>query len=411
MKVLIADDDGLTRKLLEGTAEKWGYEVVAVADGVTAWEELRKGDGPRLALLDWMMPGMTGLALCEKLKQSTEMPYVYVILLTSKSGKEDIVQGLDAGADDFLTKPVSSSELRSRLAVGVRILSVISPMASPGPHVEGYEIIGPLGKGARGIVYRAIQNGTRREVALKLIRIERVNEDEKARFLREVELTAKLDHPNTVRIYSSCVQDGVYGYAMELVDGVDIANYVKEKGLGERDILRLMQKVCSAVGHAHARGIIHRDLKPGNVLVTRQGDPKIVDFGLAKSLMSLDEGRAFLTEEGLVVGTPAFMAPEQAAGRTSKVDTRTDVYGLGILLYRLLLNEHPHDLKGPLEEVLRRVATQEIRPPRLIKPDMDSRLAAILTKALARDPRRRYATANELAMDLETLLSVMYPGA
>lgn len=175
-----------------------GYEVHAVADGIAAWEELKKADGPRLALLDWMMPGMTGLALCEKLKQSTEMPYVYVILLTSKSSKEDIVQGLDAGADDFLTKPVSSSELRSRLAVGVRILSVISPMASPGPHVEGYEIIGPLGKGA-DIVYRAIQNGTRREVALKLIRIERVNEDEKARFLREVELTAKLDHPSIVR--------------------------------------------------------------------------------------------------------------------------------------------------------------------------------------------------------------------
>jgi serine/threonine protein kinase len=279
--------------------------------------------------------------------------------------------------------------------------------ASPGPlpHVEGYHIVEPIGQGGMGTVWSAVQLSTRREVALKLLgKGAFSSEKSQARFEREVELTARLEHPNIARIYDSGLHQGVHYYAMELIEGIPLDKYVKEHNLTQRQILELMRTVCEAVQHAHERGVIHRDLKPSNILVTPDDQPHVLDFGLAKGFL---EGDSVVTvsADGEAAGTPAYMSPEQAAGKVEKLDTRTDVFSMGVVLFRLLTGESPHDLSGTRYEVLRRIAKEDAKRPREITKDIDRELEALLLKALAHDPKDRYPSAGALAQDIENYLN------
>ncbi|MHC4508729.1 MAG: protein kinase domain-containing protein [Planctomycetota bacterium] len=272
------------------------------------------------------------------------------------------------------------------------------------PDIEGYRIIEPLGQGGMGMVWRAEQLSTRREVALKLLISQRVDSPKaQARFQREVELTARLDHPNIARIYDSGLHQGMYYYAMELIEGIPLDQYVTSQSLSRTEILALMQKVCQAVLYAHLRAVIHRDLKPSNVLVSPDGRPHILDFGLAKALLDEDEALT-ISIEGQIAGTPAYMSPEQAAGHHSQLDTRTDVYSLGVILYELLLGQSPHDLGSSMFGLLNQIAEGTIRRPREINKSIDSELEAILLKALALNPEDRYASAGALAKDINNYL-------
>lgn len=277
--------------------------------------------------------------------------------------------------------------------------------ASYSPEIEGYKITGRLGEGGMGTVWRTVQLSTHREVALKLLS-ERRFESQKSRlrFVREVELTARLVHPNIARLYDSGLYRGVYYYAMELVDGVHLDQYVKEQNLSQRQILELMWIVCQAVHHAHKQGVIHRDLKPSNILVSQDGQPHVLDFGLAKTFLR-ESSDATVSIEGDVAGTPAYMSPEQAMGRKEQMDTRTDVYSLGIILYQFLTGESPHELSGTRFEIVRRIVEEEVRRPREISRDIDCDLEALLLKALARDPDDRYLSAGEMADDIDNYLN------
>ena len=275
----------------------------------------------------------------------------------------------------------------------------------PLPEVEGYEILGPLGEGGMGTVWRAVQQATRREVALKLLRTGAFgSEKARLRFDREVELAARLEHPHIARVYDSGICQGESYYAMELVAGVALDEYVAQHRLGQQQILALMETVCRAVQHAHQRGVIHRDLKPSNILVTPDGQPHVLDFGLAKAVL---EGQAdvSVTVQGEVAGTPAYMAPEQAAGRVDAIDTRSDVYSLGVILYRLLIGTSPHDLSGTPYELMRRLVEEEVRRPRDLTKAVDRELEVLLLKALAHDPERRYASAGDMADDIRNYLT------
>jgi serine/threonine protein kinase/tetratricopeptide (TPR) repeat protein len=270
--------------------------------------------------------------------------------------------------------------------------------------IEGYEIIERIAEAGQGQVWRAIQLSTGRQVAIKVPRVRSVNSEvNMLRFEREIELIARLEHPHIARIYDSGVDRGQYYYVMDFVSGLNLDEYVLQNKLTHRQILGLLRSICLAVQNAHQNRVIHRDLKPSNIIVTGDGHPCIVDFGLAKAILE-DEQVPTISMDGETVGTPAYMSPEQAAGRVDEVDTRTDIYSLGVILYNLLTGESPHDLSGSRQQVLRRIADGQVKRPRTICPSMDRDIETLLLKTLDRDPDRRYSTASGLADDIENYL-------
>jgi WD40 repeat protein/predicted Ser/Thr protein kinase len=274
-----------------------------------------------------------------------------------------------------------------------------------GPLVPGYRVEGQLGQGGMGIVWRAIQKSTRRPVALKLIGPAAFGSERgRLRFEREVELASRLEHPGIARVYHSGNYQGLCFYAMELIEGRHLDRFVSEQKLAARQILELVRAICDAVQYAHQRGVIHRDLKPSNVLVTADGQPHIVDFGLAKGVEQA-EGDLSVTEEGHFAGTLAFMSPEQAAGDSDRIDIRTDVYSLGALLYLLLVGDTLHDSHGARYEVIHRIVHEEPRNPRKLNPGIDAELETLLLKAIATEPQERYGSAAELAAEIGRYLA------
>ncbi len=277
--------------------------------------------------------------------------------------------------------------------------------SAPAPQIEGYQILEKLGEAGQGQVWQAVQLSTGRQVALKVPRIGLLSpKSTLARFEREVEIVAQLSHPHIARIIDSGVHRGLYYYAMDLIEGKHLDQYVRENDLSQRQILELMSTVCEAVQHAHQNGVIHRDLKPSNMLVTRDGHPFIVDFGLAKSLME-SEATATVSLDGEAAGTPAYMAPEQAAGRRKQVDTRTDVYALGVILFRLITGTFPYDVSTSILDTLRNIQECDpIRPSKLVR-HLDRDTEAIVLKALEKEQGQRYQSVAELNGDINCRLA------
>ncbi len=278
------------------------------------------------------------------------------------------------------------------------------PTPAETPDIEGYRIIDKVGEGGMATVWRALQLSTQREIALKVLGAGTFGSKKaRIRFEREVELTARLEHPNIARVYDSGLHRGMYYYAMELFEGEHLDKYILGRQLTKRDILELFHTVCQAVQYAHQQGVIHRDLKPSNIVVTDDGQPHILDFGLAKALLESDKDLT-VSVDGDFAGTPAYMSPEQAAGHFDAIDTRTDVYSLGVILFNVLTNQWPYDLSGSQYEVLKNIQEEEpIRPSKIV-PRFDADIEAMLLKALAKRPSERYQSITEFANDIHCWL-------
>jgi WD40 repeat protein/tRNA A-37 threonylcarbamoyl transferase component Bud32 len=265
----------------------------------------------------------------------------------------------------------------------------------PGTCVAGYEILDELGRGGMGVVYKARQLALKRTVALKMIRDSALaGSADRARFRQEAEAVARLQHPNIVQVYEVGEHEGTPFFSLEYCPGGSLAGKLQAMPLPPDEAARLAEILARAVHAAHQAHVLHRDLKPANVLLAADGTPKVTDFGLAKRL---DE--AGQTASGAVVGTPSYMAPEQAAGRTKEVGPAADVYALGAVLYECLAGRPPFRAATALE-TLRQVLAEEPVPVRRLQPGVPRGLETICHKCLHKEPRKRYASAEALAEDL-----------
>jgi formylglycine-generating enzyme required for sulfatase activity/predicted Ser/Thr protein kinase len=269
--------------------------------------------------------------------------------------------------------------------------------------IEGYRLIRELGRGGMGVVYLAHQNSTKREVALKvLIEGPFASTTARRRFEREVELASRFTHPHIVTVLESGLARGRPYVAMQYIAGERLDRFVKNRALAVRDILLLFAKICRAVGYAHQRGVIHRDLKPSNILVDSAGEPHVLDFGLAKQEHEI--APYTVSVAGQLVGTVPYMSPEQVRG-SADIDVRSDVYALGVVLYRLLTGRFPYDVTKDVRETFGNIASAAPIRPRQVRRDLERDVETIVLRALAKEPARRYQSAAQFAEDIERFLS------
>ncbi len=349
----------------------------------------------------------------------------------------DVLRSLDAALRSARTGDGDSGETMDvpppgpGEALSTSDLFTASPVVHP-KRVGPYKILDVLGEGGMGVVYQAEQlEPIRRRVALKLIKLGMDTKEVVARFESERQALALMDHPNIAKVYDAGATE--YGrpyFVMEYVPGVSITDYCDTHRLDTKERLQLFIQICHALQHAHQKGIIHRDIKPSNILIMWQDGepvPKIIDFGVAKATNQRLTERTLFTELGQIIGTPEYMSPEQAEMTGLQVDTRTDVYSLGVILYILLVGVFPIDpeelRRGGYSEIRRRIREEDPPKPstRLTRLQQDSELIAqkrrtslrslvrelrgdldwIILKAMDKDPARRYAAVSELAADVE----------
>jgi serine/threonine protein kinase len=343
-------------------------------------------------------------------------------------------------AEDFLQDPAPGAERpEGAPAASTLVLNEAAPGEKAGDRIGRYKLLQLIGEGGCGLVYMAEQEEpVRRRVALKVIKLGMDTKQVIARFEAERQALALMDHPNIARVLDAgATETGRPYFVMELVRGIKITDYCDEHNLSTKERLELFMQVCHAVQHAHQKGIIHRDIKPSNILVARPGPdssgvPKVIDFGIAKATQGRLTDQTLFTAFEQFIGTPAYMSPEQAELTMQDVDTRTDIYSLGVLLYELLAGRTPFDAEGlvasGLDAMRRTIREQEPeRPSTKLSTLLEGELTAtarhrhtdapklvhllrgdldwIVMKCLEKDRARRYETASGVAMDIRRHLN------
>jgi serine/threonine protein kinase len=274
-----------------------------------------------------------------------------------------------------------------------------------GEMLSHYRVLEKLGEGGMGVIYRALDTRLERTVALKVLRPEVLGDsDRRRRFAREARAASALNHPNIVTIYDIGSDRGVDFIAMEYVEGESLHRRLAERRLPFEEVLRYARGIAEALAAAHATGIVHRDVKPANAMVSRTGDIKVLDFGLAKwteapaaDSEALTRSASHYTEEGVIVGTVAYMSPEQAEGKA--VDARSDVFSFGVVLYELVCGQRPF-LGSSVTTLLSAILRDTPPPPRRLRPEAPSDLERVVLRCLEKDPGKRYPSAGELCRDL-----------
>ena len=317
----------------------------------------------------------------------------------------------DREAVSFLERPaieVAAHALATEArSAQLRVEDEAAPARPLPAEIGPYRIVRLLGEGGMGVVYEAVQEHPHRTVALKVVK-PGLAPSLLRRFEHESQALARLQHPGIAQIHEAGVADTGFGpqpyFAMEFIRGQPFREYTEAHHLGLRERLVLMVKICQAVEHAHQRGLIHRDLKPGNILVDETGQPKILDFGVAR----VTDSEAQVTRQtdvGQLVGTLEYMSPEQVLADPAEIDTRSDVYALGVILYEVLAGRRPYKLSRQLHEAVQTIREEDPAPLSAVSRDYRGDIETIAAKALEKDKSRRYGSAAALAADIERHLA------
>jgi serine/threonine protein kinase len=317
---------------------------------------------------------------------------------------EASLASLDPAPDPLLASLASTvAQGRASDTVPIHLIEM-ARAARGGPPLPGrvgrFEVLEQIGSGSYGSVFKARDAELNRTVAIKILRTGRLGDAEDLdRFLREARSFAQLKHPGIVTLYEIGQQEGQYYLVEEFVQGTTLAALLAAGALPFRESAEILAQVCDALRVAHQQGVIHRDIKPANILIDPDGRPHLADFGLAK----VEGEEKPVTHSGDILGTPAYMSPEQARGQALHVDARTDVYSLGVVLYELLTRERP--FQGNRRMLILQVLEDEPRPPRQLSEKIPRDLETICLKAMAKSPGRRYGSVSELADDLRRFLT------
>ena len=308
--------------------------------------------------------------------------------------------------------PAPADELDLIMAARMQASHRSGPVVrgAPGGQIPGYQIHNELHRGGQGVVYLATHEGTRRQVAIKvMLNGGFASPHDKVRFEREIQVLAQLQNPNIVSIHDSGEAGENAFYVMDFVAGPTLDEYVESREMTVREKLVLFMVVCQAVNAAHLRGVIHRDLKPSNIRVTPEGEPKVLDFGLAKVSGDGDMHATMptqMTRTGQFIGSMPWASPEQARGEGARIDVRTDVYALGVILYQMLCGgRFPYEVEGSARDVLDNIIARDPVRPRSIDNRIEADVEAITLKCLEKSVDRRYQSAGELARDIERFLA------
>src|SRR6184192_2212748 len=305
----------------------------------------------------------------------------------------DAVAGVDSSAGSLDELSCDNPKPTSGVKEAVRAAEMLGELGD-------YELLEEVGRGGQGVVFRARQKSLNRTVALKVISLGQwASKAHLKRFRREAEAAASLDHPGIVPIHEVGERDGSCYFSMKFIEGGQVDEVIRRTPMSIRQAAELIAKVARTVHYAHEHGILHRDIKPGNILLDRKGEPHLTDFGLAR----LVESESSVTQTLDVLGTPSYMAPEQAVGNNAAISSLTDVYGLGAVLYQLLTGQPPF-AGGTTYETIKLLLDTEPRQPRLLNPKIDRDLLTICLKCLEKDSQRRYPSALALAEDIERWL-------